>query len=88
MKRLFLSAAMATALGVTFTAHQADAAGCLKGAAVGGVAGHMAGHHTLLGAGAGCAIGHHEAAKQEREDRQQAYRDDGSDHDARPADNR
>ena len=28
-------------------------------------AGHFAGHHGLLGAVAGCAIGHHEANKQE-----------------------
>ena len=41
----------------------ANAKGCLKGAAVGGVAGHVAGHHGKLGAAAGCAIGHHKAAK-------------------------
>jgi hypothetical protein len=45
----------------------AQAAGCLKGAAVGGVAGHFVGHHTLLGAGAGCLVGRHEANKHERE---------------------
>ncbi|OSI24822.1 hypothetical protein BST65_16780 [Bradyrhizobium canariense] len=39
------------------------AKGCIKGAIVGGVAGHMAGHGKL-GAAAGCAIGHHEANKQ------------------------
>jgi hypothetical protein len=32
---------------------------------VGGVAGHLASHHGLLGAAAGCAIGHHEANKHE-----------------------
>jgi outer membrane lipoprotein SlyB len=47
------------------------AAGCLKGAAVGGVAGHFAGHHGVLGAGAGCIIGHHEATKHAREKAQQ-----------------
>ena len=41
----------------------AEAAGCLKGAAVGGVAGHFMGHHGGVGAAAGCAIGHHEANK-------------------------
>ena len=41
----------------------AEAKGCIKGAIVGGVAGHMAGHGKL-GAAAGCAIGHHEANKQ------------------------
>jgi hypothetical protein len=44
----------------------ADAKGCVKGALVGGAAGHMAGHHGLLGAAAGCAIGHHEARKNEK----------------------
>lgn len=38
-------------------------AGCLKGAVVGGVAGHFAHHHTVLGAIAGCAIAHHMAVK-------------------------
>ena len=33
--------------------------GCLKGAAVGGVAGHVAGGHGVVGAAAGCAIEHH-----------------------------
>jgi uncharacterized protein YcfJ len=42
----------------------AEAKGCIKGAIVGGVAGHMAGHGKL-GAAAGCAIGHHEANKQQ-----------------------
>jgi hypothetical protein len=45
----------------------APAKGCIKGAVVGGVAGHYAGHHGFLGAAAGCAIGHHEANKRERE---------------------
>jgi hypothetical protein len=31
------------------------------------VAGHLAGHHGVLGAGAGCVIGHHEANKQARQ---------------------
>jgi uncharacterized protein YcfJ len=44
-------------------ASPAEAKGCIKGAIVGGVAGHMAGHGKL-GAAAGCAIGHHEANKQ------------------------
>jgi hypothetical protein len=48
----------------------AQAKGCLKGAAVGGVAGHFAGHHGLMGAAAGCVIGRHEANKRERERRQ------------------
>jgi hypothetical protein len=54
----------------------APAAGCLKGAAIGGVAGHYAGHHGLLGAGAGCLIGHHEANKHARERAEQARSND------------
>jgi hypothetical protein len=34
-----------------------------KGAVIDGLAGHYAGHHGLLGAGAGCWIGHHQAKK-------------------------
>jgi hypothetical protein len=34
---------------------------------VGGVAGHFAGHHALLGAAAGCVIGHHYAKKHDLE---------------------
>ncbi len=45
---------------------------CAKGAIVGGVGGHMAGKHGLLGAAAGCAIGHHMARKQEKEQQRQA----------------
>jgi hypothetical protein len=48
------------------------AKGCIKGAIIGGVAGHYAGHYGLLGAGAGCVIGHHEATKHARE-RERAY---------------
>ena len=50
----------------------AEAKGCIKGAIVGGVAGHYTVHHGLLGAAAGCAIGHHEAKKREREERLQS----------------
>jgi hypothetical protein len=42
-------------------------AGCLSGAAVGGVAGHFAGHHGLIGAGIGCAVGHHREVVHERQ---------------------
>jgi len=62
-----LSGAAILALSSAALPGTAQAAGCLKGAAVGGVAGHYAGHHGLLGAGIGCAIGHHEAAKRARE---------------------
>jgi hypothetical protein len=52
--------------GVIAAAQPALAKGCLKGAVVGGVAGHLVGHG-MLGAVAGCAIGHHEAKKHERQ---------------------
>ena len=48
----------------------AQAKGCIKGAVVGGAAGHMAGHG-VIGAVAGCAIGHHEAKKQAQPNPQQ-----------------
>ena len=67
MKRVMLAAGVAAAL---MGAGQAQAAGCLKGAAVGGVAGHFAGHHAVLGALAGCAIGHHRAAVKRRQQQQ------------------
>jgi hypothetical protein len=69
--------AMVSALVLTagIMSSAANAAGCLKGAAVGGVAGHFAGHHGVLGAGAGCVIGHHEASKHAR---QQATQNQGS----------
>ena len=45
----------------------AQAKGCIKGAVIGGVAGHMMHRHTLLGATAGCIISHHMAHKKEQE---------------------
>lgn len=36
----------------------AEAKGCIKGALVGGVAGHMV-HHGIVGALGGCVVGHH-----------------------------
>jgi hydroxyethylthiazole kinase-like sugar kinase family protein len=49
----------------------AAAAGCLKGAVVGGVAGHFMHRHGVLGATAGCLVGRHEANKQARQQAQQ-----------------
>ena len=63
MKSILMPAALAIALAAGLTSGPIQAAGCLKGAAVGGVAGH----HGLLGAGAGCVIGRHEANKHARE---------------------
>ena len=67
MELILMPAALALALAAWLTPAPVQAAGCLKGAAVGGVAGHVAGHHGLLGAGAGCIIGTHEANKHARE---------------------
>ncbi|MEO7057362.1 MAG: hypothetical protein ABI281_06470 [Caldimonas sp.] len=61
MKSILISCTVAMALaGMAGTA---SAKGCLKGAAVGGIGGHVAGHHGLIGAAAGCVIGHHMASK-------------------------
>ena len=62
----------AGALALACVTAPAAAKGCIKGAVVGGVAGHYTVHHGLLGAAAGCAIGHHEAKKHEREERLQS----------------
>ena len=72
MKSILLPAAFGVAVTGLVSSTPAPARGCLKGAVVGGVAGHFAGHHGLLGAGAGCIIGHHEANKHARE-RERAY---------------
>jgi hypothetical protein len=65
LKQAFTTLALAAALTLTCTAAQAE--GCTKGAVVGGVAGHVAGGHGVAGAAAGCAIGHHEARKKDKE---------------------
>jgi hypothetical protein len=77
MMQTVLAVAVAAMLSAAFLSGPADAAGCLKGAAVG----HFAGHHGLLGAGVGCAIGHHEANKNARRagDRESGSSTDNSD---------
>jgi hypothetical protein len=60
MKAAVLATACLFALALV---SPAEAKGCVKGAIVLGVAGHMAGHGKL-GAAAGCVIGHHQANKQ------------------------
>jgi hypothetical protein len=57
---LTLSALLTSAL---LASGPAQAHGCLKGALVGGIAGHYMGRHGFLGAAAGCFIGRHEAQK-------------------------
>ncbi len=61
----------AAALSLSFAAAPpADAKGCIKGAIVGGVAGHYVGRgHALAGAAVGCVAGHHLAKKHARERR-------------------
>jgi hypothetical protein len=66
MKSMFVAAAAMLAV-VGLSSGPSEAAGCVKGAVIGGVAGHFVGHHGLLGAGAGCAIGHHEAYRRDQE---------------------
>jgi outer membrane lipoprotein SlyB len=57
------------ALALTLAAGQSHAAGCLKGAAVGGVGGHFVGSgHAVLGAAGGCLVGRHVANKKAKED--------------------
>lgn len=67
MKSMAIAAAL-TVLSVPFLSAPADAAGCLKGALVGGVAGHYVGHHGLLGAGIGCLVGRHRANARARQE--------------------
>ena len=67
MKPTMLVVAGILAVSSFVVPQAANAAGCLRGAVTGGVIGHYAGHHGLLGAGVGCAYEHHEAAKRARE---------------------
>ena len=57
-----MAAACAAAISFAF-APVANAKGCIKGAVVGGAAGHMAGRSKLLGAATGCVIGRRKANK-------------------------
>jgi len=65
MKKLIVPIALA----VSLMSGAAEAKGCLKGAVVGGVAGHFMHRHTVLGAVAGCVIGHHMAVTKERQEK-------------------
>ena len=73
-----VSGAILGVLLVASLSGPADAAGCLKGAVVGGVAGHYAGNHGLLGAGAGCLVGRHYAKKHARQEMNNNNTGDGS----------
>jgi uncharacterized protein YcfJ len=73
MKRLVMATVLLAVAGL-LPIGSANAAGCLKGAVVGGVAGHYVGHHGLLGAGVGCLIGRHRANRVSREQSMQDQR--------------
>ena len=65
MKSLIVRCLLASALTCLVAVQPAGAKGCLEGAALGGIAGHMA-HHTFLGIFGGCAGGlmvHHMYSK-------------------------
>lgn len=62
-KMIMLSVTMAMAC----VTGQASAKGCIKGALVGGVGGHLAGGHKWTGAAAGCLVGRHLANKKDKE---------------------
>jgi hypothetical protein len=70
MRKTLIAASAMLALAVG-SGGSAMAAGCLKGAAVGGLAGHMVGHGAV-GAAAGCAVGHHEASKTAKQNQAQS----------------
>lgn len=61
MRMKLLMLPLVVALGAMSSGAQAR--GCLKGAAVGAVGGHLVHHHALAGAAIGCAVGHHMAKK-------------------------
>jgi hypothetical protein len=65
--KTILTVIAAGAIALLAQAETASAKGCIRGAFVGGIAGHYMGHHGLAGAAVGCVIGHHEAAKKARE---------------------
>ena len=65
----FVLAAVTAALLLTAQTVTADAKGCIKGALVGGAAGHMVGHGKM-GAAAGCVVGHHNANKKQMQQQQ------------------
>ena len=66
-RRIALTATLA--MSIT-TAAPVLAKGCIRGAIVGGVAGHYVGRgHALAGAAAGCVLAHHHYAQQAKAQR-------------------
>jgi len=76
MKKVMVFVVLAVAAGIT----SADAKGCIKGALVGGVAGHYTVRHGWLGAAAGCVIGRHEANRRARLQQTQQNQQDRQKH--------
>jgi hypothetical protein len=76
MRKLLLSIAIAAPIALL--PDVSGAKDCLKGAAVGGVVGHVAGHHAVAGAAVGCVIGHHRAKVKDRESAQAAQAQAGT----------
>jgi hypothetical protein len=70
LKFILLPALALGMLSVPLTA-EAKPGGCLKYGAAGAVAGHYAGHHGVMGAMAGCALGIHKRREYKREMRMQ-----------------
>lgn len=65
----FKNVALALSLVSLTIVGNANAAGCLKGAAVGGVGGHFVGKgHAVLGAAGGCLVGRHIANKKAKDE--------------------
>jgi len=75
LKSFRLAAAAAALLPLAALAPAtAEAKGCLRRAAAGAVAGHMAHHHAIAGAMIGCAAVHHHYAKKARAQAVPAHR--------------
>jgi len=70
--RLAYPVAATLAISLLSFSVPAEAKGCIKGAIVGGAAGHLA-HHGVLGAIGGCVVGHHMAAEKEKQNAVHAH---------------
>lgn len=71
MLKFVLPPALALGLLSMPLAVEAKPGGCLKYGAAGAVGGHYAGHHGVMGAVAGCALGMHKRREYKREMRMQ-----------------
>jgi outer membrane lipoprotein SlyB len=71
LRKTILAAAL---FGSSIVATPVLAKGCIRGAIVGGVAGHYVGRgHALAGAAAGCFIAHHHYAQQAKAQKTAAH---------------